>query len=191
MGFWKIRNFFTRNWLEGLWLKYSLLVRVWLTNLLMIGSKGGVVPRGELSIIVRGADGQVKQDYGVVSRRAVTDAWVNFLVDQLQAESTVIGDLKYHDCGTGTTGAVAGDTAMETPYGGARAVGTQVEGASANIYKTVGTITFTGSFAITEHGVFTAATGVVLGDRHTFAAINVVSTDSIEFSYEMTYSSGG
>lgn len=135
--------------------------------------------------------GGMEIDYGVISRRVVTTAFVNFMVDQMQAETTEWGDFKYHDSGVGTTAAAVGDTDIETTDGESRATGSQAEGATANIYKTVGTIAYTTTKAITEQGVFSQVTGGTLIDRHVFAAINVNNGDSIQFTYEFTVSSGG
>jgi len=129
-------------------------------------------------------------DRRVVLDQVVTTAGVNFLVDAFQ-NVTEIENFKYHDSGTGTTPAVIGDTALETPCGIARATGSQTEGASANIYKTVGTQTYDGTYAVTEHGLFSAASAGTLWDRHVFSAINVVNTDQIEFTYELTCTAGG
>ena len=74
---------------------------------------------------------------------------------------------------------------------GSRVVGTQEEGATANIYKSVATISYSGSYAITEHGLFNASSGGALMDRTKFPAINVISGDSIQFSFQITFSSGG
>jgi hypothetical protein len=144
----------------------------------------------ELSAVLIHEDGS-RVNFGVVSRRVITTAWVNFLVDQLQTETSEFGDLKFHDSGIGTTAAAIGDTDIETTDGEARVAGTQTEGASPNIYKSVGTITYGSGLAITEHGIFTIITGGTMADRHVFGAINVVSTDQIEFTYEMTVAAGG
>lgn len=144
----------------------------------------------ELDVRHFAADGMVT-DYGTVSYRVVTTAFVNFLVDQLQTETSVFGDFKYHDSGEGTTGAAVGDTDMESADGESRATGTQAEGASANIYKSVGTISYTSTLAITEHGLFNTTATATLLDRHTFSAINVGDGDSIEFTYQLTVSAGG
>lgn len=133
----------------------------------------------------------LRTNYGVVSRRLVTTAFVNFVVDQMQTETSEFGDFKFHDSGVGTTAAAIGDTDMETTDGEARVTGTQTEGASANIYQTVGTITYTTTKAITEHGVFSIVTGGTMIDRHVFAAVNVDNTDQIEFTYEITFAAGG
>ena len=136
------------------------------------------------------ADGSIV-DYGLVSTEVVTTAFVNFMVDQLQTETSEWGDFKYHDSGVGTTDPAVGDTDIETTDGESRATGSQTEGASANIYRSVGTISYTTSKAITEHGLFSQSTGTTLMDRSEFSAINVVNGDSIQFTYDLTVSAGG
>jgi hypothetical protein len=143
----------------------------------------------KLRVVHIAGDG-TKTNYGIVGRRLITTAFVEFLVDNLQAETTEWGDFKYHDSGVGVTGAAIGDTDIETTDGEARATGTQTEN-GAGVYQSVGTITYTSTLAITEHGLFSKATGTTLMDRHTFAAINVVNTDSIQFTFDYTPSSGG
>lgn len=144
---------------------------------------------GTLRTRVFKADGRVV-DYGLISIRVVTDAFVAFVVDQLQTETSAFGDFKYHDSGVGVTAENVTDTDIETTDGESRATGTQVEGATANIYKSVGTIAYTTTKAITEHGLFNASTGVTLMDRTKFTAINVVNGDSIEFTFELTLTAG-
>jgi hypothetical protein len=146
--------------------------------------------KSELSAKVIRANGKV-EDRGVVCRRLVTTAFVNFLVDCLQSSGSQIYNFKYHDCGTGVVAENTSDTALGTPFGGSRVVGTQEEGASTNIYKSIATIPFTGAFAITEHGLFSAAAAGTLMDRSVFAAINVGNGDSIQFTYQLTCNAGG
>ena len=134
-------------------------------------------------------DGKVT-DYGVLGYRVVTTAFVNFVVDQLQTETSVFGDFKYHDGGVGVTAEAITDTAIETTDGEARATGTQTESA-ANAYRSVGTISYTSTKAVTEHGLFNDATTGTLMDRTVFSAINVANGDSIQFTYTLTVSAGG
>lgn len=137
------------------------------------------------------ADGTIV-NYGCVGiGRVVTTAFVNFMVDNMQTDTTEWGDFKYHDSGVGVTAADVSDTDIETTDGESRATGSQGEGASANIYQSVGTINYTTTKAITEHGLFSQTTGTTLLDRHTFTAINVNNGDSIQFTYELTVSAGG
>jgi hypothetical protein len=143
----------------------------------------------ELSVMLHKADG-TRVDYGVVGYRVVTTAFVNFMVDQLQTETTEWGDFKFHDSGVGSTAENAADTTMETTDGESRVTGTQTESA-ANAYRSVGQITYTTTKAIVEHGLFSQVTGGTLMDRTVFSVINVVNTDSISFTYTLTVNSGG
>jgi len=132
-------------------------------------------------------NGEVIGEREVLNKK-VTTAFVNFIVAQLQTETSAFGDFKYHDSGTGTNAENASDTALQTPCGEARTVGTQVEGAQTYEYKSIATHTYAGSFAITEHGLFNAASGVTLMDRTVFSAINVVASDKIEFTFTIQFS---
>jgi len=58
-------------------------------------------------------------------------------------------------------------------------------------YVSVGTISYTTTKAITEHGLFNTADSTVLMDRTVFSAINVVDGDSIQFTYTLTVTAGG
>lgn len=179
---WKIRNALRLNFI---WMFIVFYAAMFFSKI-----TGVITLTGRLKARLIKADGTIV-DYGVIAHGLVTDAWTNFLVDQLQTETSEIGDFKYHDSGVGTTAANAADTNIETTDGEARVAGTQTEGASTNIYRTVGTITYTTSKAITEHGVFSQLAAGTMIDRHVFAAINVVNTDQIEFTYEYTSNSGG
>ena len=139
-----------------------------------------------------GPGGEVIKDYGIVSTRAVTDAFVEFVVDNLQTETAEFGDFKYHDSGTGgATSELASQTDLVTKVETGRATGTQAEGSSANIYQTVGTISYTATRAIDEHAVFSQSSGGTMMDRSVFTDINVDNGDSIQFTYELTLPSGG
>lgn len=150
---------------------------------------GVLVALGTLEIILVKKDG-TRVNYGAVSRRVVTTAFVNYVVDQLQTETSTFGDFKFHDSGVGTTAENAADTAMETTDGESRATGTQTESAS-NAYRSVGTIAYTTTKAITEHGLFNDVSAGTLMDRSVFSAINVVNGDSIQFTYTLTLTAGG
>jgi hypothetical protein len=143
----------------------------------------------ELRAVLIRADGS-RVNYGLLSSRSITTAFVTFVVDQLQTETSVFGDFKYHDSGVGTTAENVANTAMETTDGESRVSGTQTESA-ANVYVSVGTITYTTTKAITEHGLFNDSSAGTLMDRSVFSAINVVNLDSIAFTYSLTVSSGG
>jgi hypothetical protein len=134
----------------------------------------------------------------VVHDKVVTDDFCEDIVDTLQASVAAFSTYKYHHSGEGTGAEDATDAALGTPREDARVTGTQVDGASAKEYKSIATITYTGTWAITEHGVFNTAgaggppvTGGRLMDRTKFAAINVVSTNAIDFTFTISFTSGG
>ncbi len=135
---------------------------------------------------------------GLASFRVVTTAGVNFIVDAFQ-NTVELEDLKYHGIGTGSTAEAAGDTALVTELtteytGNVRATGTTTEGASANIYRTVGTNTLDGTpgAALREHGIFSQAAtgGGTLLDRTVYAAITLSSGDSLQSTYDHTQTAG-
>ena len=143
---------------------------------------------------VDGLTGQ-RTDYGLVSRKKVTTVGVGYIVDAFQ-NSVEMENMKYHALGTGTNAESNGDTALQTELtteyvGNTRATGTTTEGASANIYRTVGAVVLdSGTPAVTEHGVLSAASSGVLLDRSVFSAINLVgaSGDGVTATYELTCS---
>lgn len=178
---WRIKNALRIPFIKG-WFAVSVIVPI-------ARVFGISIAYGKLEAVLRRANGEVV-DYGVLGFRVVTTAFVNFVVDQLQTETSVFGDFKYHDSGVGTTAENITDTAMETTDGESRATGTQTESAD-NAYRSVGTISYTTGKAITEHGLFNDASAGTLMDRTVFAAINVVNGDSIAFTYTLTISAGG
>jgi len=178
---WKLRNWLRFGFIKG-WLAHN-------TGLLVSKTMGVAVLLPELRIRHFKRNGTIV-DYGVVGYQKVTTAFCEYMVDQLQTETSTWGDFKYHDSGVGVTGEANGDVAMETTDNQSRSTGTQTEGTSVQ-YKSVGTIAYTDTLAITEHGLFNAATSVTLMDRTVFAEVNVISGDSLEFSYYLTATAGG
>lgn len=124
---------------------------------------------------------------GMIATKKLTTAFANYLVAALQNQTTSPIDIfKYHDSGIGVGEEDPANTTLGTPTGDARVVGTQAQGASTNIYRSVATITYAAAKAVTEHGIFSASTSGTLMDRSVFAAINVAIGEKIEFTYELT-----
>lgn len=153
-----------------------------LTHLAQIG------PSAALFLTLIRADG-TRLPLGLVSRRLVTTAGVNAMVDAFQ-NLFELENFNFHDSGTGTTAEAIGDTTLVTPAGHARVSGTQTEPA-ANQYRSQATVAYTSTLAITEHGLFSAASGGTLLDRSVFSAVNVNNGDSIQFTYTLTINAGG
>ena len=175
--------------LKNFWMRLCQWARITKAQALVPFTGGSIAVESCLKAKVIRKDGTV-EDLGIVGTKVVTTAFVNFLVDQFQTESSEIGDINFHDSGTGATAEAAGDTALVTKVETGRSTGTQGEGASANIYQSVGTISYTATRAIVEHGIFTQTSGGTLVDRTVFSAINVDNGDSIQFTYELTVPAG-
>lgn len=179
---WRIKNTLTAIYLWGWFVNWLAVKFHKLTGVPVIIS--------QLAARHIKADGQVI-DYGVICRRLITTDATEFLVDDWHNDATDITNMNYHASGTGTTAAANTDTALETEATTVtdRIAGTKSQ-AVANALETVGTQAFTGSAAITEHGLLSVITegSGVLWDRHTFTAINVANGDSIQWTYTCTIS---
>lgn len=165
-----------------------------------------IVLTSQLRIAVfRGRDGvpwhelpdYVLEDYGVVGDKVITNNGVGYLVDAWQ-NSVELESQKYHGLGTGSTAENQTDSALVTELtteytGDVRATGSLTEGASANIFRTVGTNTLDGTpgAALREHGIFSASSAGVLWDRTVYAAITLSSGDALQSTYDMTASANG
>lgn len=96
--------------------------------------------------------------------------------------------------GTGTVAAAVTDTALgveaaPTTAGG-RTVGTESRttgSVASDQYTVTGTVTANSTLAITEAGLFDATTAGNMLIRSNFAAVNVVSGDSIAFTFNLRF----
>lgn len=123
----------------------------------------------------------------------VVTGGANFLAADMASgqASPRISSMNFHDSGTGTVAATSTDSGLGAQAGPAtRATGSQSL-PTPNQYKSVGLISYAGGLAITEWGLFSASTAGTMWDRRVFGAINVVSGDSIQYSYTLTISAGG
>jgi hypothetical protein len=147
----------------------------------------------------RGDTGEIVP-LGLASMRVVTTAGVGYIVDAFQ-NLTEAENMKFHGFGTGSTAEASADTALVTELtteynpNSTRPTGTLAEGASANIFRTVATLTpDSGTPVLREHGIFSQAAtgGGVLLDRTLFAAVTLDSSlgDSLQVTYELTFPAG-
>ena len=186
---WKLKNF----------VRYQLRALPSLAFYRFLGSLFSLVYiESALRLRVLHADGTFT-DYGVVSRRVMTTAGANAISGGFQGTFT-LANFKYHGFGTGVVAEAVGDvglgTEMTTQYvvDNTRPTGSQAAGGSANIYRTIATFSpdSGGTIAITEHGIFSAVSGVTLLDRSVFAAVNLVAgSDSLQTTYDLTITAGG
>lgn len=142
-----------------------------------------------MRVLRNDADGNTIEieDFGLVGTKLVTQQFVQHIIDTLQSSDSTFSDYKYHVTGTGAGGETNTDDDTTFTSISSTEVGTQIEGATANIYKSVATIT-PGAATYREHGIFnhaTPASGLLL-DRTVHGTQVLGATDSIEYTYELT-----
>ena len=180
---WRRAN--TRNVLRGYWRHLA-------ANRLGVGHFTGL-----LYLTVHRGDG-TRLNLGLASMRVVTTAGCTFIRDAF-GNTTELETMKYHGFGTGTTAEATGDTALVTELttqyatDSTRPTGSQTTNGTT-VYRTIATLTpdSGGTIAITEHGVFSAASAGTLLDRSKFSAVNLDSTngDSLQATYDFTITAG-
>lgn len=180
-----------RNWRR---LRFQVLGVLWTQKLRKFLHAPVIAMTSSTFARVLTPDGSI-DSYGLASMKVVTDAGVAYIVDAFQ-NITEVENFKYHGFGTGGTAEAVGNTALVTELtteyavNSTRPTGSQTE-ASAAVYRTVGTLTPDAAVAITEHGIFSADTAGTLLDRSLFSVLNIASGNSLEITYDLTFTSGG
>lgn len=125
----------------------------------------------------------------VIDRRVIHNLVVT--AGKNEAAKLLVGDggtpFSYIALGTGTTTPSVTDTALEAEIvdsGLARAQGTV--STTDNIAKVEKTFNVTGTKAVTEAGLFNAATAGVMFARVVFAPLNVQNGDTLTYRWEIT-----
>lgn len=156
-----------------------------------MGKKPAVAPKpetddnvsvvGKLKIELVGPDGKVKDARNVDN--LVTQTGKNGIADQVLASPT-LAKPGWMAVGTGTTSPATGDTALQTE---SARVALTSKTRSTNVITYVGTFAAgTGTGALTEAGIFDAATTGNLWNRVTFAAVNKGASDSLTITWTTT-----
>lgn len=158
-------------------------------------TEGVITLSGLVDYVLRDSEGNIKEArYNV--KNLVTTAGKARVADLLISDvgSAAPAFFDYIAIGTGTNAAAAGDTTLQTEIttsGGQRAnaTGTRVTTTVTNdTAQLVVTFNFTGSFAVTESGVFDDGVTGTLLCRQVFSAINVASADSLQVTWKIAVS---
>ena len=140
--------------------------------------------RGAMELVLRRANGEV-----IVRRKdnLIVDVGFDFIADVIGLSTGRPGAMSHIAVGTGTVAAAAGDAAL----------GTELARKAATYAHTTGTKVFTfettfdpgeATGAITEAGVFNAATAGTMLDRVVFAVINKGADDTLTQKFTFTMS---
>jgi hypothetical protein len=138
---------------------------------------------GKVHIQLFDKEGRLKEER--LGPNVVVTVGKNFLAAWLVASSQALPFMNYVAIGTGTTGAVAGDTALQTEI--ARKSGGL--SSSTNVWQNSAPFNAgEGTGAITEAGLFSASSGGTMLARQTFGAVNKGAGDVLLVTWQITFS---
>lgn len=144
--------------------------------------------KGSVKVQLIGPDGKIKQEHE--DHNLIVTVGKSYLATWLAAASQAGKFMSYIALGTGTTAPTSGDTALQTEFSGggdSRSLGTLTP--STNTWNNTAVFSpgnCTG--AVTEAGLFTAATVGTMFARQTFAAYNKAAGDTLTVSWTVTFS---
>lgn len=139
---------------------------------------------GQLSIKVTSASGQVKEN--IVVPNLVVSVGKEFIAARMKDGGPV--EMSHMAIGSGSTAAVVGNTGVETEQGrvALTTAGGSVSGAVITYEATFPA--GTGTAAITEAGIFNAATSGVMLCRTVFNVVNKGADDTLSITWTVTIS---
>lgn len=140
--------------------------------------------KGRIKFDLFDSSGNLKETREI--NNVVVTVGKNFLADWLTQATQSTYFMQYIGLGTGTNAANASDTGLQTELS-TRVAGTLTP--SANVWQNVASFgpgVDTG--AITESGIFSASSGGTLFARQTFAVINKGAGDSLQVTWQVTFS---
>lgn len=139
--------------------------------------------RGDLDVVVYGADGQVKDQRKLTN--LIVDAGLNLICSRMK--DTTDGAMSHMALGSGTTAAAAGDTDLGSILGSREALDSTTVTANAIEYvSSFGAGEGTG--AVTEAGIFNASTGGTMLCRTVFPVVNKSALDTMSITWTITLS---
>ena len=139
---------------------------------------------GDVKIDIIGTDGAIKDSREI--KNLVVTSGKTFIASRIVGvASTVMG---WMELGTGTTAAAVGDTALQTAISASRV--TLTSGTSAtNVVTYVASFPAgTGTGAVTEAGVFNAASAGTMLCRTVFSVVNKGAADAMNITWTITVS---
>jgi hypothetical protein len=138
---------------------------------------------GQLNIVVKGKDGKVKEER--IEKNLVVSAGLTYIASRMK--NTAADAMTHMALGSGTTTEAAGQTDLVTLLGSREALDSTT--ASSN------TIVYVAAFeagdatgAVTEAGIFNAASGGTMLCRTKFNVVNKAADDTMSVTWTITLS---
>jgi hypothetical protein len=140
----------------------------------------GLKLRGEVALVLRDKNGNVKEERKI--NNLIVDTGLNFICDRMKDDETAMTHMAL---GSGTTAPAAGNTALESQLGSREALDSST--------VTNNQIVFISSFeagdstgAVSEAGIFNAASGGTMLCRVTFSVVNKAADDVLSINWTIT-----
>lgn len=140
----------------------------------------GLKLRGDVALVLRDKNGNVKDERNI--KNLIVNTGLNFICDRMKNDETAMTHMAL---GSGSTAAAASDTSLGSQLGSREALDSDT--VSSN------TITYVASFeagdatgAVTEAGVFNAASGGTMLCRTVFSVVNKGADDSLSVTWTIT-----
>jgi hypothetical protein len=137
---------------------------------------------GSLRVVVTGKDGQVKEEHEF--KNLVVTVGKNFVASRMVGVASNI--MSHMAVGAGTSAAVAGDTTLGSELGRVALSSGTATGAVATYTSIFPAGTGTG--AVTEAGIFNAASSGTMLCRTVFAVVNKGVDDALSITWTVTIS---
>jgi hypothetical protein len=140
---------------------------------------------GNLKLVLTDEHGNVKQEEEV--KNLVVTVGKNFIASSMAKTTTNSPAAMTHmEVGTGTTAAAVGDTALQTAVASSRVTLTSTTVTTNNVAYVASFPAGTGTGALTEAGIFNAASSGTLLCRTVFSVINKGAADTLGITWTVT-----
>jgi hypothetical protein len=140
---------------------------------------------GNLKLVLTDEHGNVKQEEEV--KNLVVTVGKNFIASSMAKTTTNSPAAMTHmEVGTGTTAAAVGDTALQTAVASSRVTLTSTTVTTNNVAYVATFPAGTGTGALTEAGIFNAASSGTLLCRTVFSVINKGAADTLGITWTVT-----
>lgn len=139
---------------------------------------------GDVKIDIIGADGAVKDSREI--KNLVVTTGKTFIASRMVGTSANV--MGWMELGTGTTAAAVGDTALEAAISGSRVALTSGTSATNVVTYVASFPAGTGTGAVTEAGVFNAASAGTMLCRTVFSVVNKGAADAMSITWTITVS---
>lgn len=142
---------------------------------------------GQLNIVLKDKDGNVKNE--LTEKNLVVNAGLAFIINRMSSDVSGGKALMSHMAvGSGTTAAAAAQTALVTQLGSRETIDTTTI-AGSNLEKIVYVSSFEAgdaTGAVTEAGIFNAASSGDMLCRTVFAVVNKAADDTMSVTWTIT-----